>query len=92
MTKKKIKIRPILELREMDKKIDEWIADNPDHSDRKLQQLEPPTQNTKSIPFSRFTVIMPEYLHRRIKKHCAVYGLSMKEKIIDILEKEFPET
>lgn len=92
MNKKKISIKPVLELRDAEKKIDEWITEGLDNNNKQLRPLEPSIKSTKNVAISRFTVIMPEYLHRRIKKYCAVQGLPMKDKIIEILEKEFPET
>jgi hypothetical protein len=40
---------------------------------------------------TRLTVLIPTYLHRRIKKHCASHSISMKEKIIQVFKEKFPE-
>ena len=41
---------------------------------------------------SRFTIVIPSYLHIRIKKHCAIHSISIKDALTDILLKEFPES
>jgi hypothetical protein len=43
------------------------------------------------IEESRFTIVIPTYLHTRIKKHCVVNGTPMKALLTEILLKEFPE-
>ncbi|MEI8295812.1 MAG: hypothetical protein WCG04_04740, partial [Alphaproteobacteria bacterium] len=55
------------------------------------EHLETRELNNNSVDFYRFTIVIPEFLHRRIKKHCAIHGCSMKEKLTEILNKEFPE-
>lgn len=43
------------------------------------------------IEESRFTIVIPTYLHTRIKKHCVVNSTPMKALLTEILLKEFPE-
>lgn len=91
MNKRKIIIKPVLELRKAEKAVDEWVSHS---SIANVEESE--NHKTKTmIPLQtdyRFTVVIPEFLHRRIKKHCAVHGISIKEKLTEIFEKEFPET
>jgi len=44
-----------------------------------------------SEPMKRFTIDVPESLHRRIKAQCAMRGAKMAIVIRGLLEKEFPE-
>jgi hypothetical protein len=49
---------------------------------------------SKQLPLieeSRFTIVIPKYLHTRIKKHCVVNSTPMKALLTEILLKEFPE-
>ena len=84
MTAKKITIKPILELRNAQKNIDEWV-----NSDTSLKSLQ---NDKKTSEDYRFTVVIPAHLHRRIKKYCVIQGITIKDKFIEIFEKEFPET
>lgn len=45
----------------------------------------------KVIEESRFTLVIPKDLHIRIKKYCASNNTYMKQEIIKVLEKHFPE-
>ena len=38
----------------------------------------------------RFTIDLPSELHKRIKIHCTLNGHTMKDRIIKILEEQFP--
>ncbi len=40
----------------------------------------------------RFTVDVPESLHRRVKTQCAARGLKMADEIRSLLERHFPES
>jgi hypothetical protein len=42
-------------------------------------------------PMKRFTIDVPESLHRRIKAQCAIRGMKMADEIRRILEERFPE-
>lgn len=89
MTKKKIFIKPILELRNAEKIIDNWVSPSPES----IKEKEFTQDKSSSLQTDyRFTVVIPEFLHRRIKKYCAVNGISIKEKLTEIFEKEFPES
>ena len=76
MAKKKISFTiPIKE--NLEQHIDDWV---------KLGNL-----NTTKIDTYRLSLDLPKFLHTRIKKVCAVEGVSMKEKLNNILLKAFPE-
>ena len=42
-------------------------------------------------PMKRFTIDVPESLHRRVKTQCAMRGVKMADVIRGMLDKEFPE-
>lgn len=90
MTRKKVNIKPRSELKGVEEKLDEWILDSSN---------EVPTaniHNIKSKPIEnheelfRFTFHMPAALHKKIKRYCVDNEVTMKDKIIEILEREFP--
>ena len=82
---KKINIKPTIELREMDKRIDAWV--------NQAKPLSEPAQpSNKDIESYRFTIDIPKILHKRIKKTCAVEDTTMKDKLMEILLENFPET
>ena len=82
---KKINIKPTIELREMDKRIDAWV--------NQAKPLSEPAQpSNKDIESYRFTIDIPKFLHKRIKKTCAVEDTTMKDKLMEILLENFPET
>ena len=67
MSKKRISIKPASELRKMDQVIDNWVNDISNTPEKK--QIS--NQNTHDeADLSRFTIIIPSFLHRRIKKIC----------------------
>jgi hypothetical protein len=92
MTRKKIQFKPKSELKSVDQALDEWV--NTPIEDNRIQ----PQQNSNSTgkKFSenpedsfRFTFHMPTTLHKKIKKYCVDNEISMKDKIVEILEREF---
>jgi len=44
---------------------------------------------TETDPMKRFTIDVPQYLHRRIKAHCALRGTKMADEIRAMLEQKF---
>ncbi|MDQ5854066.1 MAG: hypothetical protein M3380_18755 [Chloroflexota bacterium] len=38
----------------------------------------------------RMTFDVPRSLHRRVKAGCALQGVTIREKVLELLEKEFP--
>ena len=91
---KKIEIKNLRELRNArlsnhdDARIDAWVEGN----NKELIPTESMGASSNPIPESRFTIVIPKYLHRRIKKSCAINDVSMKDTLIRILEEAFPET
>lgn len=70
------------------KDADSWVAaprpvDAPESS--ALAPVEP------TEPMKRFTIDVPESLHRRIKVRCAERGKRMADEIRVLLAREFPE-
>lgn len=88
MSKKKIIFKPKIELDQLNKRIDDWVLDKPTNTPETLSYNNEKKEN--KIDEARFTIVIPEYLHRRIKKQCASEGISIKEKLTNIFEKEFP--
>lgn len=39
----------------------------------------------------RFTIVIPSYLHKRIKKYCVNNTISMKDKLTQLFVDNFPE-
>jgi len=87
MSKKKITIKPASDLRNYEEIVDAWVNDKPI-----VPQNEPLNLQNTVAEESRFTIVIPTFLHRRIKKKCAIEGLSMKEMLIQILTNAFPES
>lgn len=83
MSKKKIIFKPTTEVRQDINKIDEWVGN--DSITAKSKML--PTK----IETFRFTIDLPKPLHKRMKRVCTEEEISMKNKITNILLKEFPE-
>ncbi len=97
MTKKTISFKKVADLREeAEKKIDDWIGQDEKVSQTPVQPItEQPelTQNEKrEEEESRFTVVMPVYLHKRIKKQCVIEEITMRDKLVEIFLSEFPES
>lgn len=44
---------------------------------------------TNGDPMKRFTIDVPQSLHRRIKAHCALRGTKMADEIRAMLEQKF---
>lgn len=93
MTKKPITIKNLSTLRKNKNSIpehvvDQWVNMKIDN----FSDIKDTSQNSSEIiEETRLTILIPTYLHRRIKKYCAGHSLSMKEKIIQIFKENFPE-
>ena len=88
MSKKKITIKSAAHLRGLEDALDAWVNDKPISSETKISSvIQTPIEEE-----TRFTIVIPTYLHRRIKKKCASEGISMKDILNEILMKSFPET
>lgn len=78
---------------------DAWIANRgaePAATDREgdsVTALKPVEADPAPEPkekMSRFTIDVPESLHRRVKMQCAARGQKMADMMRDLLEREFP--
>jgi predicted DNA binding CopG/RHH family protein len=49
-----------------------------------------PVEAAPKEKMSRFTIDVPESLHRRVKMQCAARGQKMANMMRDLLEREFP--
>lgn len=95
MNKKKINFKPKNIKEELEKKIDDWVFEKPIKKvleDNSLEDSIPLNFQMENKKDYRFTVVIPLYLHRKIKKYCVSQGISIKEKLMQIFEKEFPDT
>ncbi|HZG68150.1 MAG TPA: hypothetical protein VEZ12_15505 [Herpetosiphonaceae bacterium] len=45
---------------------------------------------TKPEENMRMTFDVPKSLHRRVKAGCALQGVTIREKLLELLEREFP--
>lgn len=94
MTKKPIIIKSITQLNKKksvdssDDALDQWVNKESDDAEKKIATID--AKNTTEE--TRFTIMMPTYLHRRVKKYCASRSISMKTKLIEIFKENFPET
>jgi predicted DNA binding CopG/RHH family protein len=55
-----------------------------------LKSVEATPVETTKEKMSRFTIDVPESLHRRVKMQCAARGQKMADMMRDLLEREFP--
>lgn len=77
---------------------DAWIANRGAEpaSDREggtvtaLKPVETAPAEAPKEKMSRFTIDVPESLHRRVKMQCAARGQKMADMMRDLLEREFP--
>lgn len=80
MSKKRINIKPTSEVRQLEKKVDEWVKGS-----LSLETAKPEKE------LYRFTIDIPKSLHKRIKSICASEDISMRDKLTDILSEAFPD-
>lgn len=92
MTRKKINFKQKSDLRRVEQQIDSWVMSDSkeNNQDPNIGFIRPTDKQTQGNDF-RFTFFMPLYLHKRIKKFCVDNEISMKDKIVEILEREFSE-
>ena len=88
MTRKKINIKPRSELKRVEEKLDEWVLDSSNEPQAANIHNIKPAENHQEL--FRFTFHMPTALHKKIKRYCVDNEITMKDKIIEILEREFP--
>lgn len=91
MSKKKLNIKPIKSIQRDRKEIPNDIVDSwVDKSITKTASNQ--RKQLELIEETRFTIVIPTYLHTRIKKFCASNSVSMKNAISETLLKAFPKT
>jgi hypothetical protein len=61
---------------------DDWVKQGSTAS-------EPASKADEKQDYTRFTIDIPTDLHARIKSHCALKKVKMREEIIGLLEKHF---
>ena len=86
MTRKKINIKPRSELKRVEEKLDEWVLDSSNEQTANIHNIKPVENHDEHF---RFTFHMPTALHKKIKIYCVDNEITMKDKIIEILEREF---
>jgi hypothetical protein len=96
MNKKKIEIKPTSDLRDINKEIDAWVTGRTISKPKKDELIASdtvpePKKVEEIVGMYRLSLDIPTFLHRRIKKACAVDGITMKVKLTDILLEAFPE-
>jgi hypothetical protein len=69
---------------------DSWVAAPRDVDTAETSSLA--EVSAPAEPMKRFTIDVPESLHKRIKITCAQRGSRMADEIREILAREFPET
>lgn len=77
---------------------DAWIAnrgaepatDQESGNVTSLKSVEAAPVEAAKEKMSRFTIDVPESLHRRVKMQCAARGQKMVNMMRDLLEREFP--
>ena len=62
---------------------DDWVKQGTTNTEEKLTAQEQET--------TRFTIDIPSNLHARIKSHCALKKVKMRDEIQELLEKHFAE-
>lgn len=78
--------------RSIDQEVDQWVRTGNIKNDLDEQKAEHITEQSPIKEDSyRLSLDIPRYLHRRIKKVCAIEGVSMKEKLNKLLLENFPE-
>jgi predicted DNA binding CopG/RHH family protein len=70
---------------------DEWVQNaRPNDREAKMEIVSAPPSLAEAM--KRFTIDVPEELHRRIKMQCAMRGSKMADVLRNLLEKEFPKS
>jgi predicted DNA binding CopG/RHH family protein len=70
---------------------DDWVQ-NARQSDREAKTAIAPAPPSPVEAMKRFTIDVPNELHRRIKTQCAMRGAKMADVLREILEREFPKS
>jgi hypothetical protein len=92
MTKKRINFKPASEIRAtVEQEVDEWVKTGSTSALSSKETNNTIETNAEKEELYRLSLDIPKFLHKRIKKTCAVEGLSMKERLTEILLSTFPE-
>ena len=67
---------------------DSWVASR--GSDTEASVAPMAEADVPAEPMKRFTIDVPESLHKRIKVTCATRGLKMADVLREVLERDFP--
>jgi hypothetical protein len=71
--------------------VDDWVQNvRPVDQETKPELLTAPGSPVEAM--KRFTIDVPEELHRRIKMQCAMRGSKMADALRELLEREFPKS
>jgi len=70
---------------------DDWVQ-NARQSDRETKMEIATAPSSPVEAMKRFTIDVPNELHRRIKTQCAMRGAKMADVLREILEREFPKS
>lgn len=65
-----------------DEAIDAWVRND----DIKAAKAEP--EQKSEIKIQRMSIDIPEKMHRKLKNTCVLEGISIKDKVINLLIKE----
>jgi ParG len=71
--------------------VDDWVQ-NARSNDREVKTEITATPASATEPMKRFTIDVPDELHRRIKTTCAMRGSKMADVLRALLEREFPKS
>lgn len=86
MTKKTIHISEKPTSKDTTKFIDEWVNQG-STSDTFTTHNPNTTKNT--TPIKKFTLILPEKLHKKIKIFCVNHNIKINDKLVEIIMREF---
>ena len=79
---RKITFKSIEELRKKDKEdaLDAWVS--------QTSKTEPTSSADVEEPMKRISIAIPDSFHRKLKNHCVLEGISIKDKIINLIVAE----
>ena len=70
---------------------DQWVQSaRPTDREVKMEIASAPPSPAEAM--KRFTIDVPDDLHRRIKTQCAMRGSKMADVLRELLEREFPKS
>jgi predicted DNA binding CopG/RHH family protein len=70
---------------------DEWVQNSRQSDTEATTALATASSSSPAEAMKRFTIDVPNELHRRIKTQCAMRGAKMADVLREILEREFPK-